>query len=376
MSNNHNASPQDEIINLQEKIFDICESSYDETEEYILNSIFIENKDSLIQLCLTLKEAINTRPFLFDYYINIFTAISSILTKFLTQKEILKIFVADYLILKFYNIGIITIDTIIDISNTHQSSAIFFAPELLENDPNYFKTYKNHENSEENITESIGENIEEKRKLRDAGINSSPLAVAIRNDDVETFQELISAKNIQLNSHIEYSTYEQCKIISQKPTICEFTAFLGSTKIFKFLIMNQVSLNSRVARFAVAGGNYEIIHILEAENCSFYGSLDMAISFHRNEIFEYILESKNFEITYEILKVAIENYNMEIFYKYILQFLESDPYRIFSDILPTAAFYGILDIIKYICSLEQFEENTKLYIFNICFIQRFYFFRF
>ena len=49
---------------------------------------------------------------------------------------------------------------------------------------------------------------------------------------------------------------------------------------------------ANLVKFAVAGGNLQIIKLYEQNHLSFEGACEIAARFHRNEIFHYIYDNK------------------------------------------------------------------------------------
>ena len=74
-------------------------------------------------------------------------------------------------------------------------------------------------------------------------------------------------------------------------TPIEFAAFYGSVKCFKYFLLNNAKLKPSICKFAVAGGNYEIIHILEQKNLSFEDCFRLSVEYHRYEITDWLLQS-------------------------------------------------------------------------------------
>ncbi|OHT01739.1 hypothetical protein TRFO_31292 [Tritrichomonas foetus] len=94
----------------------------------------------------------------------------------------------------------------------------------------------------------------------------------------------------------------------------EYAAFYGSINIFKFLWLNNVQINTRIPNVAIAGGNYEIIHLIESKKTlNFDGCLDTAVKFHRNDLFTYLYETYDHQICDTTPFVCIEYYNIFAF---------------------------------------------------------------
>ena len=126
------------------------------------------------------------------------------------------------------------------------------------------------------------------KKLVHEGANPLEIAQVIRNDEVEKLQETSSKANFDFNQSIPPSLYECFSFVNKgKVSLIDYAAFFGSIKCFRFLFMNG-SIIDNTMRYAIAGGNVEIIHICEQNHTSFYRAYETAIEFHRNDIFRYL----------------------------------------------------------------------------------------
>ena len=125
-------------------------------------------------------------------------------------------------------------------------------------------------------------------KLAESGFNPDPIAKILREDDIDSIQERFSKSNLDVNGIIRPSDFERSDLINQGCKYIEFAAFYGSLKCFKFLFLNGADLRQYLSRFAVAGGNFDIIHILLENNFLFSDCHEVAIKYHRWEIFEWI----------------------------------------------------------------------------------------
>ena len=72
-------------------------------------------------------------------------------------------------------------------------------------------------------------------------------------------------------------------------TIIDFAAFYGSIKCFKYFLLNNAKIFPRICKYAIAGGNFEIIQLLEQNNQNFSDCFDISVSYHRYEISDWIL---------------------------------------------------------------------------------------
>ena len=99
-------------------------------------------------------------------------------------------------------------------------------------------------------------------------MNQEKVALLIRSDDVISFQKVHSSTNLNLDTKIN-SNYENCEFSERNPSLIEYSALFGAVNVFKYLLLNGATLTENLSQFAVTGGNYEIIHILEENGSKF-----------------------------------------------------------------------------------------------------------
>lgn len=114
----------------------------------------------------------------------------------------------------------------------------------------------------------------------------------IIKDDIESFIEYQS-QDIKFDFEMEVlenplDKYESHK---RKLKLIDYAARWNALKIFKFLLAKNVKISRESMRYAIEGGNYEIIHILEQQNVKLLDSIYNDISrFHRYELWDYLLD--------------------------------------------------------------------------------------
>lgn len=119
----------------------------------------------------------------------------------------------------------------------------------------------------------------------------------IEEDDIEMLKELCLSTNFDVNHVYEFFVSICSPYFNLEITLIELAAYYGSISCFRFLFINGADLirkpsrNPRIIELAIAGGNTDIIQILEQAHCSpDKGCISMAISFHRVEIFDWLVE--------------------------------------------------------------------------------------
>ncbi|OHT06350.1 hypothetical protein TRFO_05523 [Tritrichomonas foetus] len=187
------------------------------------------------------------------------------------------------------------------------------------------------------------------------------IARLIRDDNVEEFTSYCVKQNIGFNTKIPHSIYEQYSMINSHfdmPTLLEYSAYFCSIKVFKFLWLQITEYPNTLPTFAVAGGDPEIINIIESKKKKDFDSLcvKIAIEYDRPEIIEYLHNQQGIEYTPFNIVTAIE-YNNWTAFNLILN--DNPNFLIFrippamNTFLHIAASSGILELVKFFCSLKD-----------------------
>ncbi|OHS96234.1 hypothetical protein TRFO_37616 [Tritrichomonas foetus] len=213
------------------------------------------------------------------------------------QSTIVNIFAKNKTLLLFlYEKGVVDISLIISHGKKHYDHIfnIFFFPEFKKNDFDYFQTLQNHSEQEIQFLES---NIENFCKYRYDGHSDEEPMNYIRNDDIESFIQYISQnENYNLNSYVKPMIYEsKFEFVygwNISRSLLEYSMMYGSIKIFKFLWANKVSYSQNSLKYAIIGGNIEIISILDDESKYFYDEacLYQSIQHQKHEITDYLFQ--------------------------------------------------------------------------------------
>ena len=304
----HHKEQVSSIISMQELIFNLTSDNYEESSRQLGTDYDFNDKTVLRHVLATIGVAFQTRPTISDILIQLICSFSSNINDNFMPHEIYNILLcnsSNYLLLELINHHILTFPSICSIPHDESNSfLIYFSPEIQQNDQNKFNT---------EVKPLLTIDDEKHQELRSKGVNEFPIAELIRNDDLEGFIESLS-RSSSINSKIPYSIYEKCSYINKEPSYFEYAAFYGSVKIFKYLVSNKISPSNNLAFFAVAGGNFEIIHICEQINCDFTNAINAALLFHQKDIFNYLV-NQEFDFLYNSVIFCIEGYNFEYFYQ-------------------------------------------------------------
>lgn len=179
----------------------------------------------------------------------------------------------------------------------YQRTPLFFAHIL---NPSLFKTmcYLERETYSSEMLDQINENdFETHKKFVKIGKNMNNIAMSIRNDNLDELQQSLFEKDFKFNFNeiIPNSVYERCSFVNLKVTYIEYAAFFGSVKCFKYLLLNGAILTPNIAKFAVGGGNNEIIRICEQKKCDFKDTVQVAIKHHHWEILKWLISTEKIE---------------------------------------------------------------------------------
>lgn len=125
--------------------------------------------------------------------------------------------------------------------------------------------------------------------------NIDIIANTIKNDDIDTFQRLISSNiDAYLKRNVEKNIFDPS--ISSDMTYLNYAAAKGSIKCFKYLILNNQKIDNDTLGMAVIGGNNEIIRIMfnkcNYNHISIKFAIQKSIELHRYDIFDWIFEQK------------------------------------------------------------------------------------
>lgn len=262
------------LIQLEKHIFSLTDSNYGESKSFIEQ--FIKSKyDSRIVARFIYKACFARSPTI------------PLLVKLVSEYEnVLKRFIK--LVLKEFNIKQ-------EFNLPNEINFILFylieygikSEEILQqitpkvNSMAFWSHLKDKEGSQEHI---------EKIKK---GENLDSIPNAIRHDDSDTLQKLFISTNFKINDRATSSEYEIYGFMNKKSTLVEYAAFFGAVKCFKYLMLNGAKYPRYVFEIAIAGGNSEIIHLIE-QNESFFISNNSAyngILFHRQDIFEWLISN-------------------------------------------------------------------------------------
>ena len=154
---------------------------------------------------------------------------------------------------------------------------------------------------------------------RRIGENDGEACELIRNDSVDEFVAKFGQKTHFWGMRdIKDSIFETNPFLIEKnPGYLEYSAFFGSTKIFKHLLQNEKMLNNKILAYAIHSNNTEIIHLIEqklkieSSDEKSVKSFIESLKCHHIEITDYLFNKyfKNNEVKNEIPYLCLKFYN-------------------------------------------------------------------
>ena len=324
------------VETLQTWLIGLDPSNVGKTVDNLIHSVFSTDNDyRLIQFFQNLQNAIQVRPNSIDLYVNLIS-LSFGQSNVISQEKLHNLIIHLFLTPKPFtehllsNVGsLIFLRRLIDVlhidipnlveiiksfCNSHPDMKYYhtilfciFAPEISMVDPEFafhlrelldyecasgLKVALVNFNSQFE-TFALNDWALYKECMNSGGLPGS-IVTALKTDDIEHFQEIANFPNFDMNGTIDPSVFEPCEFLQCSPTLIQFAAFHESVKIFKFLLLNGAELNktdmnlSTLPHFVVAGGNSELIRLIEQRKCDFVGTLHIATRFFRNDLFEWL----------------------------------------------------------------------------------------
>ena len=196
-----------------------------------------------------------------------------------------------------------TIESIVEKSFSNNEIFITFYPEIEAHDSEYAKIGEKklfQNNINDRLTEYfkfVKSNPKQHILYRQLSYHPSPLHKSIREDDIETFQSLLSKNNFSINHKIEYSFYERLKtLIDDNLSLIKIAAMYGSIQVFKFLwFQSNIEIDDNLIVYGYAGKNFEIIHLCETK-CPKDDVFFQPIFTHRQDLLDYYIDNFGDEI--------------------------------------------------------------------------------
>ena len=322
------------LLQLQNWLFNLTDENFEITLKNILNSVFVVQENHQKELVHTVMNTLVYRPlnahilakFVHELLLNEKTKETDLKQLFLSKLSAPAfsdlshlVFYRKLLDLQTYPAEVIVNQIVFFFFNfppaqiTHIILFAWFTPEIEMHNPEHFNRILELVSSSE-IIQSRPDIVHffknlELFKQNEYSLwhecmrtNDQPdsLTYIIRNDDIEALESYISAKeDFDINQRIPPFIFGVSTFLTCFPTLIEYACFVGALKCVTYLIENgadvtiQDLVHTTIAQFAVAGGNLEILRLLEKnDKVSFLDCISSAVRFFRNDIFDWLIKEK------------------------------------------------------------------------------------
>jgi ankyrin repeat protein len=210
------------------------------------------------------------------------------------------------------------------------------------------------------------------RKRRQYFLHRTTLLSKIRTDDLPALQAAALAPTFNIEMRILPTPFMPSTLLQGHPTLIQVAALFGAVKCFTFLLANGAQLQTadhnvvRLAQFAIAGGNIEIIRLCQQHDVDFFGALHTAVTFHRNDLFDWLCshvypDSTVLDLSgHNLLHTACEYNNLYAMRRVVEAgvdvndetFNEWTPLRI-------AVRRGLVDPVRFLLSVPSLDINPR-----------------
>ena len=179
----------------------------------------------------------------------------------------------------------------------------------------------------------------------------------IESDDISEFQRICSTPVFDINAKITPVRELPYVDFSHKEmTPMQLCSLFASVKCFKFCLLNDAEVKEEFCNEAIAGGETEIIHVLEHNDLKFTGCFEVAMVYHRTCLCDWLLE--HYVCNAPTLVICIANFN-----EIVLAFLLLNGYKGSNEdsgctSLHHACEKGSVEIVKLLVE-NGFDVNAK-----------------
>ena len=323
---------------LFEYLSEVKEKGVSSVSKYILESTFVKSEDEvreiagivlqivknnfllhreMSELVFQLEQESNEKN---QFHIFAPFIVNKLLDNFGTDKHDISF------IYNLYRRGMISREEIIDSLkkyNNKNSNSIYyceniiywFFPEIIQisDEKDFF--YKLNSSNQSFFKKYLND-IDKYTEMLDLGEPTDEITKALRHDDVDSLQALVANSRINISkATVPYNIFED--VVNNGTTkYINYAAAYGSIKCFKYLLLNHAEIDDYSFKYAISGGNIEIIKIVDQnkkkdkktddnDHHQNRGELSLivkkkcdcedivlSIKKHRNDLFDWLLESK------------------------------------------------------------------------------------
>lgn len=322
---------------------------------------FSESDYFSYQIIASLSILFFSRYDLTELSANLLVALKPYICQSISEDEFLFIISNNYFILRLYQEKAITQQQfLLKLQSIPSDKWLYFHDIIQKDFPSEYEQKRQF--FEPFLTPEFLSTFEDCRKK---GLNNHPVALAIRYDDLLQLQSIISSTNLSIEAKVPLSIFERVPLFttfSKGVPLIEYAAYYGSINCFKFLLMSGSELKDDLFSFAIFGGNYDIIHILEDHHAPISLALRTSICIHQNELTDYFRDSHELEINDLVKACSINNYNMSTLLPFLCDIYKNP--NLTNDegqsILTIAISHHHYDIVDMLLSIPTIDVNYSI----------------
>lgn len=386
-----------ELINqLFEWLYKINELSVKTVKNSILSSEWCKSEENVQEMAAFILQVIKTNDLLHSNLIELLIQLDSenseelkILLPFI-KKKLLKtidqtIYNCEFTYRLYYK-GMITKEELFPkLTEIGQKQSmnlnLWFLPELIE--LGCFDERKFNNRDKSIISYYYPDRMDLYKKIRDSFEPDDEITKALRIDDVDTFQSIISSKQIKDISICFIPSNIFDSFIYDKISYLNYSAAFGSIKCFKYLMLNHSKIDTHTFYFSLCGGNFEIIKIVDnqkqsindyndkhknswgTQNRSGWGTkynpnygitqiLMTLIENHKNDLFDWVFEQKitNYKSIHDnldkIISTSVSNGNAHALVSIVEKGFNIFNFNKYTNLKELAASTGFYHLLKFL----------------------------
>ena len=140
---------------------------------------------------------------------------------------------------------------------------------------------------------------------------SDTLIEQLKIDDISALQYNILPETNTKYKFLSFGPF----YTSSDTDLIHISALYRAVKCFKFFVMNDKEIDNDVGKFAIAGGNQEIVKIVANAGVVFEECLEISIQYHNHELFEWLYN--NYDDDKKVIYKSSLEYNYPTLYFYL-----------------------------------------------------------
>ena len=180
---------------------------------------------------------------------------------------------------------------------------------------------------------------------------------AIKYDDMNSIIKMSIQPNFDFYSTSYEPNFNFGSISFDKMSFLDFSALHGNEQAFKFFLLNDLFIIDTTSKYAIIGGNNEIVRLcIQQNNFPRFNCLKMSVVFHRYDLANWLMQNYNNHDKIDLYSI-IKYGNIPMLFKIIQD--KSNPLY---DLNKT---YGGTSPIHMCCDLNQKEMAEILLIDNL-----------